>query len=92
MHRSLDKRLADLERAHWARLTPLERAHELVARGVSPGQWADAELRAFCDERPSMATLSDAELDVLASDPWTPEAHAIMARLEEMERYAQQSR
>lgn len=83
MHRSIDKRLADLERARWARLTPLERAHELVARRVAPRQWQDAELNAFCNERPSMATLSDAELGILAADPWTPAAHAIMARLEE---------
>lgn len=32
-----------------SRQSPLERAYGLVARGVPPSDWPDAELQAFCD-------------------------------------------
>jgi hypothetical protein len=82
MPKSKDARLAALEQLRWERLTPLQRAYELVARGVPVETWPDAELNAFCDERPEFARLTDAELDMLCLDPWPPEAYAIMERLD----------
>lgn len=67
MQRSFKNRLEALERARWARLTPLERALELVEQDVPPAQWPDAELNAFCEDSyrdwPELRTMSDEELE-----------------------------
>lgn len=63
---------ADLERARWERLAPLERAYELIGRGTSVEQWQDAELEAFCtSECAHLKELTDAQLAALveADDP-----------------------
>lgn len=67
--RSFASRMADLERAQRAHMTPLERAYDLLARHVPPELWPDAELNAFCDERPAMNLLTNAELDMLIASP-----------------------
>mgnify|MGYP003374889718 CR=1 FL=1 len=76
------KRVAELEERRQALLTPLQRAYELIERGAPVEAWPEAELNAFCDERPEFARLTDAELDILCADPWPPEAYAIMERLD----------
>ena len=43
MPKSKDARLAALEQLRWERLTPLQRAYELVARGVPVETWDIAE-------------------------------------------------
>ena len=62
----LRRRVEQLEQAHAARLTPLERAFELLEQHVPPEQWPDAELNAYCDTLPpEIQALSDGELEAL---------------------------
>lgn len=69
MARTIKQRLDALEHTYLEHMTPLERAYNLLARRVPPEQWPDAELNAFCDERPAMNLLTNAELDMLIAAP-----------------------
>jgi hypothetical protein len=66
--KSFAQRLAALEAARWARLSPYERALELVERGTPVDDWPDAELEAYCAaECGHLACLTDAQVEELAA-------------------------
>ena len=66
MNRSFKQRMEALERARWARLTPLERGEEYAERGTPVRQWPDDVLDAYADAYcMHLRSLSDAELDAI---------------------------
>jgi len=79
--RSFKDRMDALEAARRARMTPLERADKLAERGVSPAEWPDAELDAYCAQFPEYGLLSDAELDAIVSDPESDASRQALAKV-----------
>jgi hypothetical protein len=81
MAKGFSDRLEALEAARRARLTPLERALDLVDRSVPVDQWPDVELEAYCAaECAHLATLTDAQVEELAA----LDADAAMCRYQEL--------
>lgn len=68
--KSFSTRLEALERARWERLTPLERAYELIERSAPPEQWPDDVLDAYCEAHCThLECLSDEQLETLIACP-----------------------
>lgn len=76
MTRTLARRLEAVEAA----LSPLQRAYRLIAAGEPPECWPDAELEAYCAERPELELLTDDELDEIIAAP-LDRAEALTLRL-----------
>jgi hypothetical protein len=48
---------------------------------VSPAEWSDAELEAYCAQFPEYGVLSDEELDALINDPESDASRAACAKV-----------
>src|SRR5689334_23362010 len=83
MLKSFKARMDALEAARWSRLTPLERADELIERHTPPEQWSDEEIDAYCARFPEYGILSDAELDAIVNDPESDACRAACAKVAE---------
>lgn len=80
-NKSLKTRIEALEKARWARMTPLERAYALIAKDIYPEQWPDDFLIA-CGEMlpPELRALSNEELQEMLDAP-PSEQGALYTRL-----------